>query len=141
NVDTLGLAWSFDLDTFRGVEGTPIVVDGIMYTSSAWNLTYARGAVSGELLWQFAPQVPRGWGRYACCGPVSRGLAVWEGKVIITTLDGRVMALDARSGSELWSTQSFDKEWPYTITGAPRVFDGKVLIGNGGADLGVRGFV
>ena len=141
NIESLGLAWHFDLDTFRGVEGTPLVVDGVLYTSSAWNLTYALDAKTGELLWQFDPQVPRAWGRYACCGPVSRGLAVWEGKVIITTLDGRVIALDARDGSELWSTQSFDKEWPYTITGAPRVFDGKVVIGNGGADLGVRGFV
>lgn len=141
NVDQLGLAWYFDLDTYRGVEGTPIVVDGIMYTSSAWNLTYALDAVTGELLWEFDPQVPRAWGRYACCGPVSRGLAVWEGKVIISTLDGRLMALEARTGSVLWTTQTFDKEWPYTITGAPRVFNGKVVIGNGGADLGVRGFV
>jgi quinohemoprotein ethanol dehydrogenase len=141
NVKELGLAWFFDLDTFRGVEGTPIVVDGVMYTSSAWNLTYALNAVTGELLWEFDPQVPRAWGRYACCDAVSRGIAVWEGKVIIATLDGRLIALDANNGKELWSTQTFDKEWPYTITGSPRVFDGKVLIGNAGADLGVRGFV
>lgn len=140
-VSELGLAWHFDLETFRGVEGTPVVVDGIMYTSSAWNLTYALDAVTGEELWKYDPEVPRAWGRYACCGPVSRGLAVWEGKVLITTLDGRVIALDSDSGEPLWTTQSFDQEWPYTITGSPRVFDGKVVIGNGGADMGVRGFV
>lgn len=140
NVEELGLAWYYDLETFRGVEGTPVVVDGVMYTSSAWNITRALNAKNGELLWEFDPEVPRAWGRYACCGPVSRGLAVWEGKVIIGTLDGRLMALDAETGKTVWATQTFDKEWPYTITGSPRVFDGKVLIGNGGADLGVRGF-
>ena len=141
NVDQLGLAWSFDLDTFRGVEGTPVVVDGVMYTTSAWNLTYALDARTGELLWEYDPQTPRAWGRYACCDAVSRGLAVWEGKVIIATLDGRLIALDANSGQPVWTVQTFDKEWPYTITGAPRVFDGKVVVGNGGADMGVRGFV
>jgi quinohemoprotein ethanol dehydrogenase len=141
NVNKLGLAWHFDLDTFRGVEGTPVVVDGVLYTSSAWNLTYAFNAQTGELLWRYDPEVPRAWGRYACCDAVSRGLAVWEGKVIIGTLDGRLIALNAATGKPIWSTQTFDKSWPYTITGAPRVFDGKVLIGNGGADMGVRGFV
>ncbi|MGV3592307.1 MAG: PQQ-binding-like beta-propeller repeat protein, partial [Gammaproteobacteria bacterium] len=67
NVDELGLAWYFDLETFRGVEGTPVVVDGVMYTTSAWNLTYALDAKTGELLWQYDPQTPRAWGRYACC--------------------------------------------------------------------------
>src|SRR5690606_30470901 len=76
------------------------------------------------------------------CDVVSRGLAAWEGKVIIATLDGRLIALDAADGTPVWETQTFDDEdWPYTITGAPRVFDGRVLIGNGGAELGVRGYV
>lgn len=141
NVQDMGLAWFFDLETFRGVEGTPVVVDGVLYTSSAWNLVYALDAKTGELLWSYDPEVPRAWGRYACCDAVSRGIAVWEGKVILGTLDGRLIALDAANGTPVWTTQTFDKEWPYTITGAPRVFDGKVLIGNGGADLGVRGFV
>ena len=140
NINQLGLAWFYDLDTFRGVEGTPVVVDGVMYTSSAWNLTYALDAKTGKQLWQYDPEVPRAWGRYACCDVVSRGLAVWEGKVFIGTLDGRLIALDARTGTPIWTVQTFDKNYPYTITGAPRVFNGKVLIGNGGADLGVRGF-
>ena len=141
NVDQLELAWYYDLETFRGVEGTPLVIDGVMYTTSAWNLTYALDAATGEEIWTYDPEVPRPWGRYACCGPVSRGLAAWEGKIIIGTLDGRLIALDAATGEEVWVTQTFDKAWPYTITGAPRVFDGKVVVGNGGADLGVRGFV
>ena len=144
NQDTvaeLGLAWSFDLETYRGVEGTPIVVDGVIYTTSAWTVTRALDAKSGKLLWEYDPQTPRAWGRYACCGPVSRGLAVWEGKVIIGTLDGKLIGLDAASGEEVWEAQTTDTDWPYTITGAPRVFNGTVLVGNGGADFGVRGFV
>jgi quinohemoprotein ethanol dehydrogenase len=142
NVAELGLAWFHDLDTFRGVEATPLAIDGVLYLTSAWNITYAFDGATGELLWQYDPQVPREWGRYACCEPVSRGLAAWNGKIIVATLDGRLIALDAANGTPVWETQTFDdKDWPYSITGAPRVFDGKVLIGNGGADLGVRGYV
>jgi quinohemoprotein ethanol dehydrogenase len=141
NVDKLGLAWFFELDTLRGVEATPLAIDGVLYNTSAWNITYAHDAVTGKLLWKFDPQGPREWGRYACCEPVSRGLAAWNGKIIIGTLDGRLIALDAKTGTPAWTTQTFDKSWPYTITGAPRVFDGLVVVGNGGADLGVRGFV
>ncbi len=137
----LGLAWYLDLNTYRGVEGTPIVVDGVLYTTSAWNVTYALDAKTGKQLWKFDPEVPAVWGRLACCDIVSRGLAVWQGKVIIATLDGRLIALDAATGKPVWSVATFDQSAPYTITGAPRVFDGKVLIGNSGAELGVRGFV
>ncbi len=139
----LGLAWSYDLDTFRGVESTPIVVDGVLYNISAWNITMAHDARTGRLLWSYDPKVPRDVGRLACCDIVSRGLAVWKGKVIIATLDGRLIAVDARTGQPVWSADTFAGEggWPYTITGAPRVFDGKVLIGNGGSELGVRGYV
>jgi quinohemoprotein ethanol dehydrogenase len=141
NVNQLGLAWYAELDTLRGVEATPLFVDGVLYNTSAWNITSAYNAKTGRRLWTHDPKVPREWGRYACCEPVSRGLAVWKGKVIIATLDGRLIALDARNGRQLWSAQTFTKDWPYSITGAPRVFDGMVVVGNGGADLGVRGFV
>ncbi len=141
NVDKLGLAWYADLDTYRGVEATPLFIDGVLYDVSAWNLVTAYDARTGKRLWSYDPKVPREWGRYACCEPVSRGLAAWKGKIIIATLDGRLIALDARDGEPVWTTQTFDKSQPYSITGAPRVFDGKVLIGNGGADLGARGFV
>ena len=141
NLGKLGLAWYADLDTYRGVEGTPLYIDGVLYNISAWNIVTAYDARSGKALWTYDPQVPREWGRYACCEPVSRGLTAWEGKIIIGTLDGRLIALDARSGQPVWTTQTFDKTQPYSITGAPRVFDGKVLVGSGGADLGVRGYI
>jgi quinohemoprotein ethanol dehydrogenase len=141
NVDKLGLQWFYDLDTLRGVEATPLAVEGVLYDISAWDITYAFDVKSGTLLWSYDPQVPREWGRYACCEPVSRGLAWWEGHVIIATLDGRLISLDARTGKPVWTTQTFDKSAPYSITGAPRVFDGKVVVGNGGADFGARGFV
>ena len=143
SVGRLGLAWFADLNTYRGVEGTPIEVDGVLYNTSAWNLTTAYDAATGKVLWTYDPKVPPQVGRLACCDIVSRGLAVWKGKVIIATLDGRLIALDARTGQPVWSVNTFEGEppWPYTITGAPRVFDGKVLIGNGGAELQVRGYV
>ena len=143
NVKSLGLTWSADLDTYRGVEASPLEVDGVLYNTSAWNLTTAYDAATGKVLWTYDPKVPPAYGRKACCDIVSRGLSVWKGKVIIATLDGRLIALDARTGQPVWSVDTFAGEspWPYTITGAPRVFDGKVLIGNGGAELGVRGYV
>ena len=141
NVGTLGLAWYFDLGTDRAIEGTPLVIDGVMYLTSAWNLTYALDAATGELIWSYDPEVPAEWGGNSCCGVGSRGLAAWEGKIVIATLDGRLIALDAANGEPLWSTQTFSQDFPYAITGAPRVFDGRVLIGNGGAELGVRGYV
>jgi len=141
NVKSLGLQWFYDLDTLRGVEATPLAVDGVLYDISAWDITYAFDAVSGKLLWTYDPLVPKEWGRYACCEPVSRGLAWWQGHVIIATLDGRLISLDARTGKPVWTAQTFGKEQPYSITGAPRVFDGKVVVGNGGSDFGARGFV
>ena len=143
NVSKLGLAWFADLDTYRGVEASPLEVDGVLYNTSAWNITTAYDATNGQVLWSYDPKVPPAFGRKACCDIVSRGLSVWKGKVLIATLDGRLIALDARTGQPVWSVDTFAGEppWPYTITGAPRVFDGKVLIGNGGAELGVRGYV
>ena len=143
SITRLGLAWSADLNTYRGAEGTPIEVDGVLYNTSAWNLTTAYDAATGKVLWAYDPKVPLQFGRKACCDIVSRGLSVWRGKVLIATLDGRLIALNARTGRPVWTVDTFAGEppWPYTITGAPRVFDGKVLIGNGGAELGVRGYV
>jgi quinohemoprotein ethanol dehydrogenase len=141
NVATLGIAWYAELDTLRGVEATPLFVDGVLYNISAWNITTAYNAKTGRRLWTYDPKVPREWGRYACCEPVARGLAFWKGKVIIATLDGRLIGLNAKNGKPLWTVETFTKDWPYSITGAPRVFDGIVVVGNAGADLGVRGFV
>ena len=141
NVGRLGLAWYADLGTYRGIESTPLEMDGVLYNVSAFNIVTAYDAATGRVLWTYDPHVAREWARLACCGPSSRGIAAWNGKIYIGALDGRLIAVDARTGKEVWSVQTFDKSWAYSITGAPRVFDGKVVIGNGGADYGVRGFV
>ena len=141
NVSRLGIAWYDELDTFRGVEATPIYADGVLYNILPWNITIAYDARTGKRLWTYDPKVPREYGRYTCCEPVSRGLAMWNGKIIIATLDGRLIGLDAKTGTPIWESQTAPKDMPYTITGAPRVFDGKVVVGNAGGDLGVRGFV
>ncbi|MFZ5668104.1 MAG: PQQ-dependent dehydrogenase, methanol/ethanol family [Pseudomonadota bacterium] len=141
NVDKMGLAWSFDLPENRGVEATPLVADGVMYTTSSWSIVRAFDAKSGKLLWEHDPQVPRKTGVKACCDSVNRGVALWKGRVYVGTLDGRLQALDARTGEVVWSKVTVDQDKPYTITGAPRIVKGKVLIGNGGAELGVRGYL
>ena len=141
NVGTLGLGWFADIDTDRGQEATPIVVDGVLYVSTAWSRVKAFDARTGQALWSFDPQVPGEWGVNACCDVVNRGVAVWKGKVFVGTLDGRLVALDSKTGSKLWDVMTIDQSKPYTITGAPRVIKGKVLIGNGGAEFGVRGYI
>lgn len=141
NIDQLGLAWYFETGTQRGLEASPIVVDGRMYTSGPWGVVFALDAKTGEQLWFYDPDVDKSRGFYACCDTVNRGVAVWGDKVYVGTLDGRLVAINALSGSLAWQTQTFDLSQPYTITGAPRIIDGKVIIGNGGADFGVRGYV
>lgn len=142
NVGELGLAWTARLDIDRGVEATPIVVDGVMYTTGAKSIVYAFDARSGTLLWKFDPEVPGIRLSEGCCDVVNRGVAVWQGKVYVGAYDGRLIALDARDGRKLWETDTVvDPARSYTITGAPRVVKGKVLIGNGGAEYGVRGYV
>ncbi|MEL7028393.1 MAG: PQQ-dependent dehydrogenase, methanol/ethanol family [Pseudomonadota bacterium] len=144
NIETvsgLKLAWFHDLDTWRGQEATPIVVDGLMYTTSAWSKVQAFDAATGDLLWTFDPEVPPETAAKACCDVVNRGVAVWRGRVYVASLDGRLIALDAATGEQVWSTLTVDRDKPYTITGAPRVVKGKVLIGNGGGEFGVRGYI
>jgi quinohemoprotein ethanol dehydrogenase len=141
NVGELGLAWYADLDTRRGQEATPLMVDGVIYVSTAWSMVKAFDALTGEPLWSYDPEVPGGWAVNACCDVVNRGVAVWDGKVFVGTIDGRLIALDAATGEALWDVNTIDRTKPYTITGAPRVVKGKVLIGNGGAEMGVRGYV
>jgi quinohemoprotein ethanol dehydrogenase len=144
NVDTvgkLGIAWYADLGTDRGVEASPLVIDGVLYNTQPWNVTTAYDAKTGKVLWSYDPQVPRDIGRLACCDIVTRGISAWKGKIYVATLDGRLIALDARNGKPMWSVQTFEKNWPYVITGAPRVFDGKVVIGNAGGEGAARGYV
>ena len=143
NVNQLGLAWSHDIKarTARGVEATPIVVDGVIYTTGPWSHVLALEAKTGKLLWEFDPQISGAYGAKGCCDIVNRGVAVWAGKVYVGVFDGRLIALDAKTGAKVWETVTVDQTKDYTITGAPRIVKGKVLIGNGGADFGVRGYV
>ncbi|HKV25854.1 MAG TPA: PQQ-dependent dehydrogenase, methanol/ethanol family [Candidatus Acidoferrum sp.] len=141
DVNQLGLAWYVDLDIRRGQEATPVVVDGVMYFSTAWSKVFAVDAATGKTLWTYDPQVPKEWDINACCDVVNRGVAVWSGKVLVGTLDGRLVALDAATGKTLWETLTIDPKFRYTITGAPRVVKNRVIIGNGGAEMGVRGYV
>jgi quinohemoprotein ethanol dehydrogenase len=141
NASNLGLAWYYDLDTNRGQEATPIIVDGVMYVSTAWSKVKALDAASGELIWAYDPKVPGQKAAELCCDVVNRGVAVWKGRVYIGALDGRLIALDAATGKPDWVVQTTDPELPYSITGAPRIFNDKVVIGNAGSEFGVRGYV
>ncbi|HCF6145108.1 PQQ-dependent dehydrogenase, methanol/ethanol family [Pseudomonas aeruginosa] len=140
NASKLGLAWYLDLDNHRGLEATPLFSDGVLYASLSWSRVVAIDVKSGKLLWTFDPQIDRGKARDACCDAVNRGVALWQGKVYVGTLDGRLIALDSKSGHQVWSQQTTDNSKPYTITGAPRVVKGKVIIGTSGAEYGVRGY-
>jgi len=140
-IGDLGLSWFADMDTARGQEATPLVMDGKLYVTTAWSKVKAYNAATGELLWEFDPQVPGETGVKACCDVVNRGLAAWGDKLYLGTLDGRLIALDRDTGEQVWSEVTVDQTKSYTITGAPRVIDGKVLIGNGGAEYSVRGYV
>lgn len=142
NVSDLGLAWYKDMQSNRALEATPIVVDGMMFLSSEWSKVYALDAKTGEEIWFYDPEVPGAWGRKACCDVVNRGVAIYKGKVYFGSLDGRLIALDAATGELIWEVDTLlDRNDEYTITGAPRVANDKVFIGNGGAEFGVRGYI
>jgi len=140
NVTRLGLAWAWEPGTTRGMEATPLVIDGVMYATGEWSRVYALDAKSGKPLWTYDPFVPGAKGRDACCDVVNRGVAAWKGRLYLGALDGRLICLDAATGKVVWEKQTTDTTRPYTITGAPRVVKGKVIIGNGGAEFGVRGY-
>lgn len=141
NVGRLALAWYLDLDTARGQEATPLLIDGVLYFSTAWSKVYAVDARTGRTRWRFDPRIPRRIQAQVCCDVVNRGVAAWQDRIFVGALDGRLIALDAATGRELWSVATTPPDAPYSITGAPRVIGNKVVIGNSGADLGVRGYV
>ncbi len=142
NVVELGRAWYGDFGVARAQESTPLFVDGVLYVTTAWSNVKAYDARSGAQLWSFDAEVPGEWGSRACCDVVNRGVAAWNGKVYVGTIDGRLLAIDAASGALAWATDTLvRRDIAYTITGAPRVVKGKVIIGNGGAEYGVRGYV
>jgi len=145
NVDKLGFAWQYDLGTHRGQEATPIVVDGVMYTSGTWGFVYALDAATGRQLWRYDPHAAHLAARQPCCDLVNRGVAVWKSRVYVASVDGRLHALDAATGRKLWEVDTIaDHAAPYSSTGAPEIAGRVVVIGNGGADMGrggVRGYV
>jgi PQQ-dependent dehydrogenase (methanol/ethanol family) len=141
NVSELRLAWSFPTGLQRGHEATPLVVDGVMYLTGSWSVVFALDAKTGKEIWRYDPQVSHEVGRKTCCDVVNRGVAVYQGRVFVGVLDGRLVALDAATGKVDWEVVTVDQQRPYTITGAPRVVKGHVVIGNGGAEFGVRGYV
>jgi len=140
-VANLGLVWSQELPTTRGLEATPLVEDGVIYTTSSWNVVYAMDAKTGKTLWQYDPALDRTRAFFLCCDTVNRGLALYQNKLYEGLLDGRLIALDKHTGAVVWSTQTTDPTKAYSITSAPRIANGKVVIGNAGAEYGVRGYI
>ncbi len=140
-VKDLKLAWFAEYPADGGQQATPLMVDGRLYVAAAWNVVYAYDGATGVELWRFDPSVRRAVLIDACCGPVTRGVAYADDKIFTATLDGRLIALDAASGEKLWEVVTVPEGGRYTITGAPRVANDKVFIGNGGAEFGVRGYV
>jgi quinohemoprotein ethanol dehydrogenase len=140
NIRKLQLIWEFKTGLTRGHEATPIVADGVMYFTGSWSIIFAVNAVTGELIWKHDPEVPKETAQKACCDVVNRGVAAYKGRIYSATLDGRLLALEADTGEVVWEVVTVDQSKPYTITGAPRIIKGKVIIGNGGAEFGVRGF-
>jgi len=141
NLDRLALAWYADMVTIRGLEATPLVIDGRMFVTSSWSILYAFDAATGERLWVHDPEVDRAHARYVCCDVVNRGVTAWGDNVYFGTIDGRLLAVSRETGERVWEVQTTPEGKAYAVTGAPRIADGKVLIGNGGAEFAVRGYV
>ncbi|HZU88043.1 MAG TPA: methanol/ethanol family PQQ-dependent dehydrogenase [Stellaceae bacterium] len=146
NIGQLGLAWSFSVGTDRGQEAAPLVVDGTLYVEAPYygvhpNEVFALDATTGELKWAYAPKPNPAAIGVACCDVVSRGLAYDNGKIFLATLDDHLVAIDAKSGKEVWVAKLGDIGTGETITMAPLVVKGKILVGNSGGELGVRGWV
>jgi len=140
-VKDLGLAWAIEMGTKRGIQGTPLVVDGIMFATGPWSVLWAFDVRKGEKIWEYDPKVPRGQATKFCCGVVNRGPAIYKGSIIWGTLDGRLVSVDAAQGTKNWEVMTVPENTKYSITGAVRIINGKAVIGNGGAELTARGFI
>ena len=140
-ISRLGLVWSKELGTTRGLEATPLVEKGIIYATGAWSVVFALEAKTGALKWTYDPKVPRERAYFFCCDVVNRGVALHNGKVYVGTLDGRLIALDQGTGSPVWTVQTTDPTKAYSITATPRIAKDKVVIGNAGSEYGVRGYI
>ena len=141
NVGELGLAWSADLDTARGQEATPLMHDGVLYITTAWSKVMAYDAKTGALKWSYDPKVPREVLVHVCCDAVNRGAALYGDKLYFGSLDGRLIALDAKTGKEVWAKKIVPNDSDYAITGAPRIAKGRILIGAAGGEYKARGYL
>ncbi|HXQ26603.1 MAG TPA: PQQ-dependent dehydrogenase, methanol/ethanol family [Candidatus Acidoferrales bacterium] len=156
NVKRLGLAWSYDTGSFPGtLESTPIISNGTLYVTATWSTVFAVDARTGKEKWRWDPQIghqnfPPGssgkpdkvrTGPSLCCGPGNRGVAIYDGKVYVGLLDARLVALDAETGKVVWDVRTAGANEDYSITGAPLIVKGKVIIGNGGGEFAVRGYI
>jgi PQQ-dependent dehydrogenase (methanol/ethanol family) len=141
NVGQLGLAWFVDLPTNQNIETTPLMIDGALYLTLPWSKVLAVDAKTGKQLWLYDPKVAGSWNINICCGVDNRGVAAWNGKIIYGTLDGRLIALDAKSGKPVWSVKSTPDERRYSITGAPRIANGRIFIGSAGGEFDARGYI
>ena len=142
NIGRLGLAWKADLAERGGYQTTPVMVDGRIYITTPWSKVYAFDAKTGAQLWKYDPKVPRELAATSlCCNISNRGVAYWKGKVIWGTLDGRLIAVDAKKGTKVWEAQTTDPEQALSITGAPRIGNGRVFIGQAGAEFHQRGYM
>jgi len=141
NVSELGFAWQVEIENISGLQATPIVVDGMMFTSGPHGAAYAVDARTGRLVWSFKPEIDVSQLGKVCCGQVNRGVAVWESRVFVASIDGHLYALDAATGEELWRVDTItERSRGYTITGAPYIAGDGVVIGNSGADFDARGY-
>lgn len=145
NVAKLAESWAVEVGSDGKLETTPLVFDGVLYGTSTWSQVYAIDLRTKKVKWKYDPALVRGgfeaMGPRPCCGPVNRGVAIYDGRVYVGLLDGRLVALDAETGAPVWAVQTTPPGTDYTITGAPRIIKGKVVIGQGGAEYGVRGFL
>ncbi|MEZ5681400.1 MAG: PQQ-dependent dehydrogenase, methanol/ethanol family [Erythrobacter sp.] len=141
NVGELGLAWSADLDTARGQEATPLMHDGTLFVTTAWSKVKAYDAKTGVLKWEYDPEVPRSKLVEVCCDAVNRGAALYGDKLYVATLDGRLVALDQKTGEVAWDKLTIPEGSKMAITGAPRIVKGRVLIGSAGSEYFTRGYL
>ena len=140
NVSKLQPAWAYSLNNPQGQESQPIIHDGIMYVTTH-NSTVAINPITGKQLWKADIELPQDVFKMACCGILNRGAAIYEGKLFRVTLDAHVMALDAKTGKQLWKSKAADYLEGQAMTSAPLIANGVVMTGIAGGEYGTRGFV